>query len=279
MTPARGAVKAALASSRRWLVFGANTDVGKTVVSAGVVRASFALAPQATRYVKVLQTGTAEGHSDEAFVRRALGAQAGPQLNARTLFSWGPAVSPHLAAEEARLRTGKVPPADAEVVERALAAAGDGTDFCLLETAGGVLSPGAVGSLQADMYQPLAKLLPVLLVGDGKLGGISTTLTALEALEARGYQVPAVAVITDPDEMYGNSEYLASRFLTRKVSTRVFPFAPLPRDPKAPLDRWYADNDSVFKEMLSAVIALAKARAAGGAPTPAAASATAPKGG
>ena len=50
--------------------------------------------------------------------------------------------------------------------------------FTVVETAGGVLSPGPNRTLQADLYRPLR--LPVLLVGDAKLGGISTTLSAYE---------------------------------------------------------------------------------------------------
>jgi hypothetical protein len=41
--------------------------------------------------------------------------------------------------------------------------------FLVCETAGGVLTPGPNKTLQADVYRPLR--LPVLLVGDAKLGG------------------------------------------------------------------------------------------------------------
>lgn len=40
---------------------------------------------------------------------------------------------------------------------------------------------------QADIYRPLR--LPVVLVGDGRLGGISATIAAYEALISRGYEV------------------------------------------------------------------------------------------
>lgn len=40
---------------------------------------------------------------------------------------------------------------------------------------------------QADVYRPLR--LPVVLVGDGRLGGISSTIAAYEALVSRGYEV------------------------------------------------------------------------------------------
>lgn len=46
--------------------------------------------------------------------------------------------------------------------------------FMLLETAGGALSPGPSRTLQADVYRPLR--LPVVLVGDSKLGGSAHTI-------------------------------------------------------------------------------------------------------
>jgi hypothetical protein len=59
--------------------------------------------------------------------------------------------------------------------------------FTIVETIGGPLSPGPSHSLQADIYRPLR--LPVLLVGDSRLGGITATLSAYESLTLRGEQV------------------------------------------------------------------------------------------
>ena len=47
--------------------------------------------------------------------------------------------------------------------------------------------------LQIDIYRPLR--LPALLVGDGRLGGISTTLAAYEMLVHRGYDVACIALM------------------------------------------------------------------------------------
>lgn len=66
-------------------------------------------------------------------------------------------------------------------------------NLVLVEAAGGVLSPAPSGSLQADAFRPMR--LPVLLVGDGKLGGIGGTLSALESLRMRGYSVLGIALI------------------------------------------------------------------------------------
>lgn len=48
---------------------------------------------------------------------------------------------------------------------------------------------------QGDLLRPLA--LPALLVGDPKLGGISTTLSAYESLLLRGAHVAAVVMMTE----------------------------------------------------------------------------------
>ncbi|EED95608.1 hypothetical protein THAPSDRAFT_260757, partial [Thalassiosira pseudonana CCMP1335] len=120
----------------------------------------------------------------------------------QTLFSWETPASPHLAS-----RWENLPVSDEQVVSALTSSLNDitvGTDVergmatTIVETAGGALSPskGAAHwgwSTQADLYSPLK--LPVVFVGDGKLGGISVTLSSLEALWNRGYQVDAVVFI------------------------------------------------------------------------------------
>lgn len=90
-----------------------------------------------------------------------------------------------------------------------------GTVRCVVETAGGPLSPGPDHSFQADLYAPLQ--LPCLLVGDPYLGGISATACAFQALEQRGQRplaapwrlsksmAPQVVLFED---VWGNAEAL-----------------------------------------------------------------------
>jgi dethiobiotin synthetase/adenosylmethionine--8-amino-7-oxononanoate aminotransferase len=181
-------------------VFGANTDVGKTVVTAGLVRASGG----GGHYVKPLQCGG----SDQAFVQR----HAPNVASTTTLFDWDTPASPHVAC-----RLEQKPVSDDQVVTA--------LHECLLannqrnpslhtwiETAGGVLSPSSSSPenvsathahnddlwgwvTQADLYQRVMDVGPVVLVGDGKLGGISATLSALESLLSRGYDVSGIVLI------------------------------------------------------------------------------------
>ena len=64
--------------------------------------------------------------------------------------------------------------------------------------------------LQGDLYRPFT--LPALLVGDPALGGISTTLTAYEALLMRGYDVAAVVMMREGrmDNYKAVAEYMRS---------------------------------------------------------------------
>ena len=108
--------------------------------------------------------------------------------------------------------------------------AGQGIRHALIETAGGVLSPSPSGTVQADLYRPLR--LPSLLVGDSKLGGIATTISAYESLYVRGYDVDEVILLDDP--AWGNFEYLREHFQKHNVETHPLPLPP-PRleDPKS----------------------------------------------
>ena len=86
----------------------------------------------------------------------------GSRLICKTMYAWKQAVSPHLAAER---ESGPVD--DAVVLQSlqsclttGLEASGESDDaktraMCLVETAGGVASPGPSGSLQCDLYRCL----------------------------------------------------------------------------------------------------------------------------
>ncbi|TFY75705.1 hypothetical protein EWM64_g8305 [Hericium alpestre] len=94
-----------------------------------------------------------------------------------------------------------------------------------VETAGGVHSPTLSGTTQLDAYRPL--FLPTILVGDSKLGGISSTIASYEALQLRGYIVDSILLFKD--DYYRNWEYLTSYFAERGVSVSAFD-PPPPRE-------------------------------------------------
>ena len=56
--------------------------------------------------------------------------------------------------------------------------------------------------MQANLYRPLRA--PTVLIGDAKLGGISTTVSSLESLYIRGYDVVAVLMFAN-DQLQNDS--------------------------------------------------------------------------
>jgi dethiobiotin synthetase/adenosylmethionine--8-amino-7-oxononanoate aminotransferase len=236
------------------LIFGSNTDVGKTIISAGLTKVGGSNA----YYIKPLQCGG----SDEAFVE----AHA-PNVKADTLFSWKTPASPHVAS----IRENN-PVSDAQVLSAIHGALSEipESSTVWLETAGGVLSPSAASpenkspkhapsqkqwgwTTQADLYQPLIGAAPVVLVGDGRLGGISATLSSLESLILRGYTVNGIALI---DGGYDNVSALrdyamrqvkirsgTGRRLFENLESSIVALPALPPEPE-PLTQWY-DSDEV----------------------------------
>ncbi len=109
----------------------------------------------------------------------------------------------------------------------------------MLETAGGSLSPAPSGSLQADLYRPLR--LPVCLVGDHRLGGIGSTISAFESLYIRGYDVDSIVLFED--KAYGNHEFLREHFEKHGIKTFALPQPPgqqhTAEDDEASMDEYY----------------------------------------
>ncbi len=196
-----------------------------------------------------------------------VGQAAADGTVAKTLYAWQQPVSPHVAVEtEGRPVSNRQVAAAVAAELRGFAAAGglagssrsqqqQQQQIAIVETAGGVASPGPSGTLQAskppggglggsrglrvgwgggscghtpacmpgqpawrnlaepstaqpslrslppclqcDLLRPLR--LPGILVGDGRLGGISATLSSYDALSLRGHSVPVVVLMEGPD--------------------------------------------------------------------------------
>ncbi|CAK9162603.1 unnamed protein product, partial [Ilex paraguariensis] len=184
------------------------------------------------------------------FEERKLHAEGGDgvvkELICKTTYGWKQALSPHLAAEKEAAVVG-----DSELLGMLKNCLGIGLEsgveqvqgeevgvLTVIETAGGVASPGPSGTLQCDLYRPFR--LPAVLVGDGRLGGISGTISAYESLKLRGYDVVAVVL---QDHGLANEMPLFS-YLQNRVPVLVFP--PVPQDMSDNLVQWFEDSRSVF---------------------------------
>lgn len=125
----------AIPSSMTHLIFGANTDVGKTVITAGLVRACKEISNGA-HYIKPLQCGG----SDQSFVIRHAPKAT---VSSATLFEWESPTSPHAAS---RVENDPVSDEDVNAALRScLNSFGDDVEGrpIWVETAGGVLSPSS----------------------------------------------------------------------------------------------------------------------------------------
>jgi dethiobiotin synthetase/adenosylmethionine--8-amino-7-oxononanoate aminotransferase len=120
--------------------------------------------------------------------------------------------------------------------------------IAIVETAGGVLSPAPSGSTQADLYRPLR--LPTFLVGDHRLGGIGSTISAWESLHLRGYNVQSVGLFAEA--RYQNAAYLKDYFAERNISSFSIPPPPDPiadaREDVKAMSSYY-DNASISDEV------------------------------
>lgn len=254
------------------MIFGSSTGVGKTIVSAGICRAAL-LRERKVCYIKPLQTG----ELDEYFVNFYTNPQGLCDIFLRTLHHWSSSMPPHVAAaDEANPISDKDLTIGLEREMRAFsnsAAAKPGIGnpqlFTVVETAGGVLSPVPSRNLQADVYRSFR--FPIILVGDSKLGGITTTLSAYESLRLRGYTVHAIVMIEHPGtNKYGNvvmiREHLERSLSFSSVSQssdsndyaamppwavnrvpKVFRMFPLPSDKL--LHHWFRENSDEFCDL------------------------------
>ena len=276
-------------SSPTHLIFGANTDVGKTVLTAGLVRAAsepshsthhYTSGLTTTHYIKPLQCGG----SDEGWIRRnALNVST-----SKTLFRWETPASPHVAA-----RMENYPVSDEEVqfsLQSYLTSLDTDSELSStwIETAGGVLSPSSSSpkndtafhakdstewgwKTQGDLYTTLQEQASVVLVGDGRLGGISVTLASLEALLRRNYVVAGVLLLRHGEDDYAEDvnqralqEHLSSSASRQSLSAEtlqsplfmnpdvsVVSLPKLPPEPE-PLTKWYESQE--VKTLLDAFV-------------------------
>eukprot|EP00178_Gracilaria_changii_P000994 TRINITY_DN1135_c0_g1_i1.p1 TRINITY_DN1135_c0_g1~~TRINITY_DN1135_c0_g1_i1.p1 ORF type:complete len:760 (-),score=101.80 TRINITY_DN1135_c0_g1_i1:3257-5536(-) len=214
-------------------LWGANTGVGKTVFSAGLLRA----ADSASLYLKPVQTGYPADDDSAAVHKHA------SKANTFTLYSYEKPVSPDLAASLDK----KQPVSDVELcshTERVLTEYSTTifgeelpNPLAVVETAGGVLSPCPSGTSQADVYRPLR--LPAVLIGDAKLGGISSTLAAYESLLLRGYHVPALVLFAEQSGQLDNETSIQQKV---RAETSVFR-APMLPPSDIPLQKYFNDEN------------------------------------
>lgn len=174
---------------RGLFVTGTDTGVGKTVLAAAIVAALRARGAAVTALKPVI-TGLGEP-PDPVWPRdhELLAAVAGSTPDRVALVSYGPPVSPHLAAQ----LSGR--PIDVTRLVAAIGADAEGSgDLLVVEGVGGLLVPLADGADVRTLAHALQ--LPLVIAARPGLGTINHTLLTLEA--ARQADLRVVGVVLTP---------------------------------------------------------------------------------
>jgi dethiobiotin synthetase len=173
------------------LVTATDTDVGKTILSAALL-AAMSAAGERVRAHKPVVTGLEEPAGEWPPDHELLAAMAGMAPEDVAPLRYGPAVSPHLAAQLAGER---IEPTD--LVARA-EQAGEEETTLIVEGVGGLLAPLADDYTVRDFAVALG--LPLLIAARPGLGTINHTLLTLEAARAAGLDVRAVVLTPWPEK-------------------------------------------------------------------------------
>ena len=173
-----------------YFVTSTGTDIGKTFVTAGLIR-YLRQAGQPVSALKPLVSGydsSVVETSDPAVLLRALGEPVSADaIAAIAPFRFRAPLSPDIAAA----REGRSIDFDALVAFSRDAAAAE-TGILFVEGVGGIMVPIDAQRTVLDWMAALG--LPVILVVGGYLGTISHTLTALDVLRKRDLRIACIVV-------------------------------------------------------------------------------------
>jgi dethiobiotin synthetase len=171
---------------RGLFVTGTDTEVGKTIVAAAIVAALVANGLRVAAFnpaVTGLDEPTADPWPRDHELLGMLTAADPATVTPRT---FGPAVSPHLAAEH----TGT--PLDPAALVAAARKAGEDADALIVEGVGGLLVPLTMGYAIRDFALDLG--LELVIAARPGLGTINHTLLTLESARGAGLTVRAVVL-------------------------------------------------------------------------------------
>ena len=177
---------------RGCFVTGTDTGVGKSVLTAAIVAALRARGTDVVA-LKPILTGLEEPPDPNwPHDHELLATVAGCRPEQVTLETFGPAVSPHLAAELA----GRELALD-ELTAAITAAARPGAAL-VIEGVGGLLVPLGPDTSVRDLAREVG--LPLVIAARPGLGTINHTLLTLEAARSEGLEVAGVVLTPWPEE-------------------------------------------------------------------------------
>jgi dethiobiotin synthetase len=174
-------------------ITGTDTGVGKTVVAAALVRALVA-GGQLVAVMKPVASGsqrTPQGLRNEDALALMAASNVAAPYNQVNPYCFEPAISPHIAAEEACIAV------DTAHIRHNFDTLSASADVTVVEGAGGWLAPLGPDISIKDIATALG--LPVLLVVGVRLGCINHALLTKLAIESHGAQFAGwIANTIDP---------------------------------------------------------------------------------
>lgn len=177
---------------RGLFVTGTDTEVGKSVVAAALIAALAARGVPVGAFKPVVTGLDDEPEGGKPHDHELLAACAGMTPAEVAPYRFGPAVSPHLAAELAGVSI------DPTVLIDTARTTGDSRTL-ITEGVGGLLVPLTVsGTLVLDLVVELG--LPLIIVARPGLGTINHTLLTLRVARAAGIEVRGVVMTPWPQQ-------------------------------------------------------------------------------
>ncbi len=192
--------------SKRIIICGTDTNVGKTIVSSFFVQGLKGI------YWKPIQSGIEED-TDTQTVCKILNLEPNRYLSERYKFK--APVSPHWAAEK-----------ESRCIDSNNLNLPDINKLMIIETAGGLMVPLNRHWLQIDQLKVWGS--PIILVARTGLGTLNHTLLSLEALKNRNINVLGI-VLNGPShkdnpktlEQFGDTKILARLPIFEEVNAKV----------------------------------------------------------
>jgi dethiobiotin synthetase len=202
-------------------ITGTDTGVGKTLVSVSLVTA---LVRHGLRVAVMKPVASGSEHTSAGLRNPdalALAQASNVVMPYATVnpYCFEPAISPHIAAEEAGIEV------DLSVIKSRFEALASSADVVVAEGAGGWYAPISRQSAIADLPKVLG--IPVLLVVGLRLGCLNHALLTKRAIEADGAEFAGWVASTLDPTLERRAENLAS--LERLLGSEplaVFPFEP-----------------------------------------------------
>lgn len=206
---------------RNLFITGTDTDVGKTFITAGIVKEFRRIGIEAFP-VKPVQTGCVNDVApDLEFCLKTSGiALDNHEKELLCPVRYEPECSPHLAA---KLSGSSI---NIDDITEKLKKLATENEWIAAEGAGGILVPVGSGRTMLDLMISLN--WPVLLVVSNKLGAINHTLLSISALNIAGLDLAGVVInqMNQPSSLYSRDNVKAIREYGDTSILGEVPFSP-----------------------------------------------------